>query len=58
MRISRQILCAIDDAEADKFDAALLHACVAIDTTAKRLYPRSTKVGARYVDGTTGSSSQ
>jgi hypothetical protein len=32
MKLSEQILCAIDDAEAGKFNAALLHACISIDT--------------------------
>jgi hypothetical protein len=50
MKLSRQVLCAIDDAVAKKFDAALLHACIAIDATSKRLYPSSTKVGERYVN--------
>ena len=50
MKLSEQVLCAIDDAEAGKFDAALLHACISIDTTSKRLYPSEQKVGVRYVD--------
>jgi hypothetical protein len=49
MKLSRQVLCSIDDAGAKKFDAALLHACIAIDTTSKRLYPSDSKVGSRYV---------
>lgn len=28
----------------------LLHACCAIDATAKRLYPNSTRIGVRYVN--------
>src|SRR6266851_7227207 len=50
MKLSKQVLYAIDDAGAKKFDAALLHACIAIDATSKRLYPSSTKVGVRYVN--------
>jgi hypothetical protein len=49
MRLSKRVLYAIDDAEAGKMDSALMHACVAVDTTAKRLYPEETRVGARYV---------
>jgi len=49
IKLSQQVLYAIDDAGAGKFDAALLHACIAIDTTAKRLYPSERKVGIRYV---------
>jgi hypothetical protein len=48
MKLSDQVLCAIDDAGARKFDAALLHACITIDTTAKRLYPSESRVGRRY----------
>ena len=50
MKLSEEVICAIDDAEAGKFDAALLHACISIDTTSKRLYPSQQKVGVRYVD--------
>lgn len=49
MKLSEQVLCSIDDAGTGKFDAALLHACIAIDTTSKRLYPSESKVGVRYV---------
>jgi hypothetical protein len=49
MKLSQQVLCAIDDAGAGKFDAAFLHACTAIDQTAKRLYPSERTVGIRYV---------
>jgi hypothetical protein len=31
MKLSEQVLCAIDDAEAGKFNSALLHACISID---------------------------
>jgi hypothetical protein len=50
MKLSEQVLCAIDDAEAGKFNAALLHACIAIDTTSKRLYPSEKGVGVRYAN--------
>ena len=49
MRISQHVTCAIDDREAGKLDAALLHACVAVDATAKRLYPSELKVGRRFI---------
>lgn len=48
MRLSKHVLYAIDDAEVGKMDAALMHACCAIDATAKKLYP-SEKVRTRYV---------
>jgi len=48
MKLAQQVLYAIDDAGANKFDSALLHACIAIDTTSKRLAPNK-KVKARYV---------
>ncbi len=50
MKVSEQVLCAIDDAEAGKFNAALLHACISIDSTSKRLYPSEKRVGVRYVN--------
>lgn len=49
MKLSKQVLYAIDDVSSGKFDAALLHACIAIDPTSKRLYPSEKHVGARYV---------
>ena len=48
MKLSEEVLYAIDDVAARKFDAALLHACITIDATAKRLYPCERKVGVRY----------
>lgn len=50
MKLSKHVLHAIDDADAHKFESALLHACIAIDATARRLYPSQRAVGARYVD--------
>lgn len=50
MKLSKQVMYAIDDASAGKLDSALLHACCAIDATSKRLYPNSTKVGVRYTN--------
>jgi hypothetical protein len=49
MRLSEQVLCAVEDASGGKFDSALLHACIAIDTTSKRLMPGESRVGVRYV---------
>jgi hypothetical protein len=48
MKLRDHVLCAIDDAQQGKQDAALLHACMSIDGTAKRLYPNE-GVKARYV---------
>jgi len=39
---------AIDDAGADRFDSALMNACIAIDPTSRKLYPK-VKVGQRFV---------
>jgi hypothetical protein len=50
LQLAKQVLCAIDDAVAGKFDAALLHACFAIDGVSKRIFPNSTKVGVRYAN--------
>jgi hypothetical protein len=49
MKLSEYVLYAIDDAGAKKFNAALLHACIAIDATSKRLYPSERRVGRRYI---------
>jgi hypothetical protein len=49
MKLAEQVLCAIDDASAGKFDSALLHSCIAIDATARRLSPGENRVGVRYV---------
>lgn len=50
MKLTEQIQCAIEDAERGKFESAMLHACIAIDATAKRLYPSERLVGKRYID--------
>lgn len=50
MKLPRHVICAIDDAAQGKFDSALLHACITIDTTSKRLAPQEKRVGVRYVD--------
>jgi len=49
MKLAQQVLYAIDDAGANKFESALLHACIAINTTSKRLTLAKTKVRDRYV---------
>lgn len=38
MKLERHVLSAIDDFENGKLDAALMHACFAIDGTAKKLF--------------------
>jgi hypothetical protein len=48
MKIAEHVQLAIDLMEAGRFDPALLHACIAIDATAKRRTP-SEKVRSRYV---------
>jgi hypothetical protein len=48
MRVSQHVVCAIDDIEGGKFDSALMHACIAIDATAKRIPGASNGVGNRY----------
>ena len=49
MKLCRHVLHAIEDADAAKFDSALLHACIAIDATAKRLLPTESQVRRRFV---------
>ena len=50
MKLTDHVRCIFDDAEAGKPEAALLHACISIDATAKRLYPSNGKgVRARFV---------
>jgi len=50
MKLSNHIKYAIDDVLAGKPDAGLLHACIAIDATSKRLFPKTRQVGPRYVN--------
>ncbi|HJZ57167.1 MAG TPA: hypothetical protein VKE74_19515 [Gemmataceae bacterium] len=50
MRLAEQVMCAIADADAGKFDSALLHACIAVDATSKRLFPSEKQVVIRYVN--------
>lgn len=49
MKLIDHIRSAFDDAGQGKFDSAMLHACVAVDTTSKRLHPTESRVGKRYV---------
>src|SRR5262245_3623177 len=39
MKVGQSVRCAIDDWEQRKLDAAMLHACNAVDGTAGKLYP-------------------
>jgi hypothetical protein len=48
VKISDHVLHAIADADRGYFEPALLHACIAIDATARRLFP-AMMIGARYV---------
>jgi hypothetical protein len=48
MKITEHIRCVFDDAQAGKLEAALLHACISIDATARRLYPSMIGSGARF----------
>ncbi len=50
MKLPQHITCAIDDGAQGKFDSALLHACIAIDATSKRLAPQEKRVGVRYIE--------
>ena len=50
MKLSQQVIYAIDDAGVGKLDSALLHACIAIDATSKRCYPGDRKVGRRFMN--------
>jgi hypothetical protein len=47
--VSRHVLCAIDDAELGQWDLALMHACIAIDGTARKLFPQKTSNRDRYI---------
>src|SRR4030088_1326069 len=50
MKLAQHVLLAIDQAGRQEFDAALLHACIAVDPTSKRLFPSELRVGKRYVE--------
>lgn len=47
MNVGESVRHAIDDWQAGKLEAAMLHACNAVDGTAKKVYPRE-RVGARF----------
>jgi hypothetical protein len=49
MKLTDHVRCTFDDAAAGKLEAALLHACISIDATAKHLYPSTPGVRARFV---------
>jgi hypothetical protein len=49
MKISEHVLCAIDDVDSGKLDSAMLHACIAVDATSRRLFPNEQSVGKRFV---------
>lgn len=49
MKLTQHVLYALEDADAGKLDSALMNACVAIDPTAKLLYPKVKLVSERYV---------
>jgi hypothetical protein len=48
MKLSEEVLVGIDDVLGGRYDAGLLHACITIDATARRLFPSMSRVGARY----------
>lgn len=49
MKTPRHVICAINDYQAGNFDCAMLHACIAIDATAKRYQPSIKGVANRYI---------
>ena len=49
MKLTDQVLYGVEDASGGRYDAGLLHACITIDTTAQRLFPKFRRVGARYI---------
>ena len=48
MKVETHVFDAIELANRNRLDSALLHACIAIDRTAKKLYPEIERVGERY----------
>jgi len=48
LKIADNVKSCFEDALSGKFDAAMLHACIAIDATSKLLYPKQGKVGKRF----------
>lgn len=49
MRLADHVTAAFDDRLSGKFEPALLHACIAVDATARRLFPTEKSVRRRYV---------
>jgi len=49
MKLSQHVLHAIDDLERGEFDSALLHACIATDATARRLFSRDESTRRAFV---------
>jgi hypothetical protein len=39
VKLSKQVMYSIDDMGQGKFDSALLHACIGIDATSKKMFP-------------------
>jgi hypothetical protein len=50
MKLTEHVLRAIEDATEGRFDSALLHACISVDATSRRLFPSESKVRKRYVE--------
>jgi hypothetical protein len=48
MKIADHIKLSIDASDRQDLDQAMLHACLAVDGTAKKTYPSISKVGVRY----------
>ncbi len=48
MRVGDSVRLALDSYEADELEAAMLHACNAVDGTAEKTYPPRTPVGERF----------
>lgn len=49
LKLTKQVLFAIQDGESGRYESALLHACIGIDATAKKMFPNDRRVGNRYV---------
>ena len=49
MKLFDQVRKVFSDGAAGDMEAAMLHACTAVDATARRLYPSDPGVGSRFV---------
>jgi hypothetical protein len=49
MKVSESVKNSLRDMQQDSFDSALLHACIAVDATARKSYPQHWSVGRRFV---------